>query len=224
MPMVIVVVMMLLVVLAVIGGAILTYFSVKLLVKLLAALFSISSLPRAVSKSLKESRQYGRAIMRIAQQYPPGPLHDRLYLTVKPVNEWLTNLTKLELGLQKLYDQRNLPRELRQTDFEITSIRRQMLMSSPAEEVYLRKLLDSKKHHLAALKELQTFQTQAELKIHKIASDLGTTHAEMLLVIARGDFNENRLHRLDRNLQEHLSGMRDILAAMDEMGYSGALG
>ena len=223
MPMVFAV-MMLLVVLAVIGGIILTYFLVKLSARLMAGFFNVSSLPHAVSKSLKESRQYGRAIMRIAQQYPPGPLHDRLYLTVKPVNEWLTNLTKLELGLQKLYSQRNLPRELRQTDFEINSIRRQMLTAVPAEGVYLRKLLDSKKHHLAALKELQTFQTQAELKIHKIASDLGTTHAEMLLIIAKGDFNENRLHRLDRNLQEHLSGMRDILAAMDEMGYSGVVG
>jgi hypothetical protein len=75
---------------------------------------------------------------------------------------------------------------------------------------------------MAVLQELKTFQTQAELKIHKIASDLGTTHAEMLLIVARGDFNENRLHRLDENLQEHVSSMRDMLEAMDEMNYSRA--
>jgi hypothetical protein len=43
----------------------------------------------------------------------------------------------------------------------------------------------------------------------------------MLLIIAKGDFNENRLHRLDENLQEHLASMRDMMTAMDEMGYSG---
>jgi hypothetical protein len=41
----------------------------------------------------------------------------------------------------------------------------------------------------------------------------------MLLIVAKGDFNENRMRRLDENLQEHLASMRDMLAAMDEMGY-----
>jgi hypothetical protein len=74
------------------------------------------------------------------------------------------------------------------------------------------------------LKELKSFQTQAELKIHRIASDLATTHAEMLLIVARGDFNDNRFKRLDENLQDHLAGLRDMLAAMDELGYSSAAG
>jgi hypothetical protein len=44
----------------------------------------------------------------------------------------------------------------------------------------------------------------------------------MLLVTARGDFNENRIQRLDENLQDHVSSLRDMMAAMDEMGYSQA--
>jgi hypothetical protein len=84
--------------------------------------------------------------------------------------------------------------------------------------------MHSKKQHQAALKELKSFQTQAELKIHRIASDLATTHAEMLLIVARGDFNDNRFKRLDENLQDHLAGLRDMLAAMDELGYSSAAG
>ncbi len=207
-------------VLALLVAGIFSYLLLRGMVKLLAGLFNVSPLPRVVTKSLQESRQYGREIMRLAQQYPLGPMHDRLNLTLKSVNEWLTSLNKLEQGLAKLYNQRNLPRELRQTTFEIEQLHRRLLLADAAETKYVRKLMDSKKHHLAALKELQTFQTHAELKIHKIASDLGCTHAEMLLIIAKGDFNENRLHRLDENLQEHLSSMRDMMAAMDEMGYS----
>jgi hypothetical protein len=202
-----------------VGAGALTYVFVKLMAKMTES-FSISPLPRTVARSLKESRQYGRAIMQTAQQYPPGPMRDRLNLTIKPVDEWLTSLAKLEQGLSKLYAQRNLTRELRQTSFEIDVLRRQILTANGREVVYMRKLLDSKKQHLAILKELQSFQTQAELKIHKIASDLGATHAEMLLIVAKGDFNENRLQRLDENLQEHLSSMRDMISAMDEMGYS----
>ena len=82
----------------------------------------------------------------------------------------------------------------------------------------------SKEQHLAALQELHHFQMQAELKIRKIASDLGATHAEMLLIVAKGDFNDNRFHRLDENLQEHVSSMRDMLAAMEEMGYGRVAG
>ncbi len=182
-----------------------------------------ASLPRSITTSLRESWQYGRLIIQTAQQYPPGPMRDRLNLTIKPVDEWLTNLARLERGLEKLYSQRNLSREVRQTKFEIDDLRRQLLVATDKEAVFLRELMKSKEQHLAALKELQLFQTQAELKIRKIASDLGATHAEMLLIIARGDFNENRFRRLDENLQEHVGGMRDMLAAMDELGYTSAV-
>jgi hypothetical protein len=182
----------------------------------------ISSLPRSIARSVNESRHYGRRIMQVARQYPPGPMQDRLNLTLRPVERWLHSLTRLEQGLEKLYSQRNLERELRQIAFEMDDLRRRSLSAVDPEARYLRDLMQSKKQHQAALKELKTFQTQAELKIHKIASDLATTHAEMLLIVAKGDFNDNRFHRLDENLQDHLAGLRDMLAAMDELGYSSA--
>ena len=198
-----------------------TFIFAKSMSRLVKA-FRVSSLPRSITQSVAESRYYGRLIMQLAQQYPPGPMRDRLNLTLKPVNEWLANLIKLEQGLSKLYRQRNLARELRQTTFEIDELRRRLLTPVDKEVAFLQQLMQSKKQHQAALKELQLFQTQAELKVRKIASDLATTHAEMLLLIARGDFNENRFHRLDENLQDHLSSLRDMLAAMDELGYSRA--
>ncbi len=180
------------------------------------------SLPRSVAQSVGESRRYAGLIMQTAQQYPPGPTRDRLNASIKPVEEWLTNLTKLEQGLAKLYGQRNVNRDLRQTLAEIETLHRQTLNAPEAEAVYLRQLIASKKQHLATLKELQSFQNQAELKIRKIASDLATTHAEMQLLTAKGDFNDNRFRRLDENLQEHLAGVRDMLTAMDELGYTTA--
>ena len=188
----------------------------------LTKVLKISSLPRSIARSVDESRHYGRRIMQVAQQYPPGPMQDRLNLTLRPVERWLHSLTRLEQGLEKLYRQRNLERELRQIAFEIDDLRRRSLTTVDVEARYLRELMQSKKQHQAALKELKTFQTQAELKIQKIASDLATTHAEMLLIVAKGDFNDNRFHRLDENLQDHLAGLRDMLAAMDELGYSSA--
>jgi hypothetical protein len=182
-----------------------------------------SALPRSVARSVAESRHHGRLIMRAAQQYPPGPMRDRLNLTLKPVEQWLENLNRLEQGLTKLYSQCHLDRELRRTQFEIEELRRQSLSALGQEAASLRDLLDSKKQHLATLKELQTFRFQAELKVRKIASDLACTHTEMLLVVAKGDFNDNRFRRLDENLQEHMASLRDMLAAMDELGYSNAV-
>jgi hypothetical protein len=183
-----------------------------------------SRLPRSVARSLRESRRYGRLIIQTAGQYPSGPIRDRLNLTIEPVDKWLTNLTRLEQALEKLYSQRNIARELRQTKFEFDNLQRRLLKTDDNETRLLQELMVSKKQHLAALKELHSFQTQAELKVRKITSDLGVTHAEMLLIIARGDFNENRLRRLDESLQDQLSGMRDILTVMEESGYSRALG
>ena len=213
--------LILLIVLLAIVSLVVAYFSMIGVAKL-AKEFKVSSLPHSVNKSVAESRHYGRLIMRVAQQYPPGPMRDRLNLTLRPVGQWLDNLARLEQGLEKLYSQRNLDRELRQTAFEIDDLRRRSLTAANQETKFLRELMQSKKQHQAALKQLQAFQTQAELKIRKIASDLATTHAEMLLIVAKGDFNDNRFHRLDENLQEHLAGLRDMLVAMDELGYNSA--
>jgi hypothetical protein len=46
-------------------------------------------------------------------------MRDRLNLTLRPVDQWLENLNRLEQGLAKQYNQYNLDRELRQTNFEI---------------------------------------------------------------------------------------------------------
>jgi hypothetical protein len=197
---------------------VLVYYSTRGVIQLARALQK-PALPRSVMRSLEESRRYGRLIMETAQQYPAGPIRDRLELMIRPVDEWLTRLKKLEQGLEKLYGQRNLTRELRQTVYDIEELQRQLLTAANLEADHLQALLSSKQTHYTALTELKVFQNQAELKIRKIASDLGATHAEMLLVSARGDFNDNRLYRLEENLQEQMTGLRDVLAAMDEMSY-----
>jgi hypothetical protein len=205
---------------------VMTYFSLVVIAKLFKASFDtfrIASLPNSVTKSIQEAREYAALIRRMVQQQPSGPMQDRLDRMIKPVDEWLANLNRLEQALIKLYSQRNLSRELRRVEFEIGQLRREILtMTDEAAAVSLRALVKSKQKHQATLKALQSVQNQTELRIRKSASDLGATHAEMLLVVAKGDFNDNRLKRLDENLQDNLHGLRDIMAAMDEMGYSSA--
>jgi hypothetical protein len=46
----------------------------------------------------------------------------------------------------------------------------------------------------------------------------------MLLLTAKGNFSDNRFRRLDENLQDNLSNLKDILAAMDDIKYSGMTG
>ena len=203
---------------------ILAYFSTVIIVNVIRALFralmGFSPLPNAVKRSLREARHYAELIKKTARQCPPGPMQDRLVRTVKPVDEWLVNLNRLEQSLVKLYSQRNISRELRQTTSEIERLRRQLLVIDEQEAASLQDLINSKRKHQLVLKALITFQNQAEFKIHKIASDLGTTHSEMLLVTTRGNFKDQRFQRLDESLEENLTGLRDILSAMDEMGYS----
>ncbi len=181
-------------------------------------------IPTATRDALRDAKHYARLIKTTAQQCPPGLIRDRLGRTVKPVDEWLENLKRLELALAKLYAQRDLNREMRKANTELEQLRRQLVTATSAAQVdSLRALMKSKKKHHSVLEELQGFQNQAELKIRRIASDLGATHAEMLLITARGDFSESRFQRLDENLQDNLAGLRDIMAAMDDMRYmSGA--
>jgi len=211
---------------AVIVGAIVigvTYFAAIAVFKAVGAISGGTrggAVPGTTKKALRDARYYAKMIKSTAQNTPPGPMRDRLDRTVQPVDEWLVNLERLEQSLGKVYAQRNLTRELRQARFEIEQLRRDISVASAGEVASLRALMKSKRNYRDALEELQGFQNKAELKIRKIASDLGATHAEMLLITTRGDFSENRFQRLDENLQDNLSGLRDIMAAMDEMGHT----
>ncbi|MCB0210112.1 MAG: hypothetical protein KDJ52_12320 [Anaerolineae bacterium] len=207
------------------------YISTSLVLKIFSTVFkslfdtpiaTSASTPIAVKRSLREARHYANLIKRTVQQHPSGPMQDRLTLIVKPVDEWLANLARLELALKKLYGQRNLTREIRQFQFEIEKLHRQLLNATAEDITSIKALLTSKRKHQKALQELQSFQTQAELRIQKIATDLGATHAEMLLVTARGNFKDNRLQRLDENLQDQVTSLKDMVSVMDEMGYGRA--
>jgi predicted secreted protein len=176
--------------------------------------------PASTKTALRDARHYARLIKETATHCPPGPMRDRLTRTVKPVDEWLANLLRLEQALGKMHAQRNLSRDVSKANYEIEQLRRQILGAQNADEVAsLRALMKSKRGHLNAMEELQRFQQQAELKIRRIASDLGAAHAEMLLLTTKGDFSENRFQRLDENLQENMSSLRDMLSVMDEMSY-----
>lgn len=179
-------------------------------------------LPRSVAKPLLEARRYARLIDQTVKECPPGPVQEHLNnLTINHVHESLYSLTQFEQALTKLYqNHRDLKREANRTQLEIQQLRRELLNASEWESTTLRKLLQSKKDYLAVMEELTSFQTQAEMEIRKIASDLATTQAEMLLVITKGDFNKTRLHRMDENLREHLTSLRDMVSVMDELGYS----
>ncbi len=197
----------------------------KAISKTISDTFLAASVPHSIRRSLQEARYNAKKIRITVEQTPPGLMRNRLEQTTKPVDNWLVNLNRLEHALSKLYTQHDPKRELRNADREIEQIRRQLLAANSREEVAsLRDLMNSKKRHRAVIKELLAFQNQAELKIRRIASDLGRAHSEILLVSARGDFNDNRFQRLDENLQNNLSGLRDILTVMDEMGYGGASG
>ncbi|MEM7035250.1 MAG: hypothetical protein AAF629_37265, partial [Chloroflexota bacterium] len=205
------------IVFATVGGA---FFVTTKGLSMLFDATRVSRLPRTITQPLHEARYNGRRIIQAVQQCSPGPMKDRLKLTTQPVNEWLTNLSKLEEGLLRIYGKHNLGREKRRLTTEIESIRRRILTAGTREAASLRALLASKKQHEAALDELEAFQIQAELKIGRIASDLAATHAEILLITAKGNFNENRFQRLDESLQEQVSSIRDMLGAMEEFGYS----
>jgi hypothetical protein len=204
---------------------VMTYFSAAVILKVLKVLFEtlrVTSLPFSVAKSLQEARDYAALIKKMVQQHPSGPMRDRLERMIKPVDEWLLNLKRLEQALLKLYAQQNLTRDLRRVNLDIEQLRRQISTTTDEEATSLRALLKSKQKHQATLKALHSLQNQTELRIRKIASDLAATHAEMLLIIAKGDFNDNRFKRLDENLQDNLHSLRDVMTVMDEMGYSSA--
>lgn len=206
----------------------LTSFMLKIFSMFVKSIFGTpmitsANTPISVKRSIREARDYAELIRRTAQQQPAGPMRDRLTLIIKPVDEWLANLNRLELALNKVYGQRNLTREIRQFSFEIERIHRQLLSANDEDVASIQALLQSKRKHQQTLQDLLSFQTQAELRIQKIATDLGTTHAEMLLVTAKGDFKDHRLQRLDENLQEQVTSLKDMVSVMDEMGYGRAV-
>ncbi len=205
------------------GSIFVFYWLLTSLSKFFTALgnsFQVARLPSVISKPLKEARYYAQLITQSTQECPSGPVRDRLNHTVSLAHESLESLQRLEQDMIKLYSHHDLNRDQTRTNFEIEHLKRQLLTVTGREATLILELIKSRKEHLNALEELKSFQAEAVLKIRIIASDLATAHAEMLLIIAKGDFNNNRLRRLDENLQEHLGSLRDMVAVMDELSVT----
>jgi predicted secreted protein len=116
------------------------------------AAFGVGRVPNSTKAALRDARQYARMIKETATNAAPGPMRDRLAQTVRPVDEWLANLVRLEQSLGKMHAQRNLSRDIGKANYEIEQIRRQILIAQNADEVAsLRALMKSKRSHLNAL-------------------------------------------------------------------------
>ncbi len=176
----------------------------------------LSPLPPSVQQGLKQARRYGQLMLAMEQEGTPRQ-RKRLTHTMKAVNEVLANLTRLEQNLEKLYGKRNLRQELAQTTVEIDELQSQLPTAEGRSAQILDNLLKNKEKHRAILNSLQAFQQQIELTIRQNASVLNSTHAEMILLTAKDNLDNNRVRRLNQALQENSDSLVDLLEAMEEM-------
>ncbi len=174
------------------------------------------TLPSRIQNSLSEARRYGKLIVQAEQQCAPNQ-RKHLTHTVKSANTLLANLDKLEENLVELYKRHNVNRELKQTSYEIEELKQQLQTANDRQAQILNNSINTKQRYLSVLNMLQDFQKRIELTIEQNTGVLKSTYAEIILLVAQGNIDNNSFRRLNQDLQENSASLMDLLEAVEEV-------
>jgi|GEM_PF-5290499 len=176
----------------------------------------VAGISQESKKWLKESRYYANLIIESEKQCSPSQ-QKRLSSTIETVNKLITSLIALEEHLRRIYSKHNLSKELKQTATELNDLQEQLRTADRKSAQILNDLVNRKQKHLSVLNDIRDLQGQIELKIRQNATVLNNTHAEITLLMGRGELDSNQFNRLTEELRENSDSVMDLLETMEEM-------
>ena len=153
-----------------------------------------------------------------------GLLKDHLLDVADEIEHWIRNVYEITNRLDRYrndnvirQDRQSVPVRIRNLEGKLAQER------DPAVRAQIEKTLKDKRTHLAHLERLDNSMQRAELQLESTLSALGTVHSQTLLVEAK-DVDSGRAKRLRQDIADQVTGLEDLLTAMDEVYQDSASG
>jgi hypothetical protein len=163
------------------------------------------------------SLEYQRRIEVQIRQQPPGLIRDRLEGTASQLTDWLGNIYQLALRLDAYRADDLLERERERLPNEVGRLVEQRKVErNPTVQAQLDSVIESKRNHWQALRDLDARMTQAGLQLDQSLTALATIYSQVQLVDAQS-VGSGRAERLQADISEQVARLNDLVSSINDV-------
>ncbi len=173
---------------------------------------------------VESALEYQRRIEVQIREQREGMIRDRLEETANQITDWVANIYRLALRVDRyrqddlLARERDLvPREIQQLDAQ------RKLESDPDTQAQLDQVLASKRKQWRSLNELNARMTQAALQLEQSLTALATIYSQIQLIDAQ-DISSGRAERLQADISDQVARLNDLVSSINEVYDYGTKG
>lgn len=161
--------------------------------------------------------EYQRRIETQIRQQARGAIRDRLENTAAQITDWLANIYQLAIRLDAYNADDLLERERAAVPKEIERLLAQRRTeSNPTVQAQLDSVLQSKRDHWQALRDLDARMKQAALQLDQSLTALATIYSQVHLIDAQS-IGSGRAERLQADIQEQVARLNDLVASINDV-------
>jgi hypothetical protein len=158
------------------------------------------------------------------RQTRDGVLKDHLLDVADEIENWIENVYKIADRLDHYRSDSIIRRDRQSVPVRIANLKKDLNQESdPDVRAQIQSTLQNKQTQLTHLEQLDNAMQRAELQLESTLSALGTVYSQTLLVGAK-DIDSGRAKRLRQDIADQVTGLEDLLVAMDEVYVDSAAG
>ncbi len=190
--------------------------------EILLTLFQEQFNPRAITDKelraqVESALEYERRIETQVRQQKNGVIRERLEDTAGQITDWLSNIYQLALRLDAYTRDDLLTRERELLPRELERLAEQRQRErNPAVQKQLDDVIEGKRNHWQALRDLDARMKQAALQLDQSLTALATVYSQVQLIDAQS-IGSGRAERLQADIQEQVARLNDLVSSINDV-------
>ena len=179
---------------------------------------------KTLRSDVENALEYQRRIEVQIRKQRPGMIRDRLEETANQITDWVSNIYRLALRVDRYRQDDLLARERDLVPREIDQLNAQRQSErNPATQAQLDQVLESKRKQWRSLTDLDARMTQAALQLEQSLTALATIYSQIQLIDAQ-DVSSGRAERLQADISEQVAQLNDLVSSINEVYDYGSKG
>lgn len=172
---------------------------------------------RELRSKVESALEYEHRIEMLVSEHQAGVIRDRIEDAAGQITDWLSNIYQLAVRLDAYRADDLLARERASVPKEVDRlIAQRRVEGNPTVQAQLDSVLDSKRKHWQALRDLDARMQQAALQLDQSLTALGTIYSQIRLIDAQS-IGSGRAERLQADIREQVNRLNDLVKSINDV-------
>lgn len=168
-------------------------------------------------RKVESALEYESRIEALVPQHGEGVIRDRIEDAAGQITDWLSNIYQLALRLDAYRADDLLAREREAVPQEVDRlVARRRTEGNPTVQAQLDSVIESKRKHWQAMRDLDARMQQAGLQLDQSLTALGTIYSQIQLIDAQS-IGSGRAERLQADIREQVNRLNDLVTSINDV-------